>query len=115
MATKAITLRRRPRTIIVRSSHRRKHGFTLPIAVIAGGLPGAARLWDARSGGISAISREASRIYLGFDPWGPSFNPGLMMYGTAPLALGIVIHKLVGGKLGVNRALARSGIPFFRI
>jgi hypothetical protein len=100
----------------------RKHGFTLPIAVVAGIAGGGGRLvyhatHDDHGQGnpISNMAVEAGRIYTGYDSRDGSFNAGLMRYGTLPLVVGIAIHKIVGGMLGVNRLLARTGLPVIRI
>jgi len=37
-----------------------------------------------------------------------------MRLGLMPLAVGVLVHK-VAGRLGINRAIASTGIPFIRI
>ncbi len=101
---------------------RRRQGFELPLAIVAGFAPGAMSLWAHRSNGAEGIAAEASRIYLGYagtnkfgynDTLG--FHPYLLKYGTIPIVAGLLIHKIVGGKLGVNRVLRQANIPFVRI
>lgn len=101
----------------------RKKGFTLPVAVMAGFVPGLSRLGThfsnpglhGASNGFEAVGIEAGRIYLGYDPRDGSWNWRLMALGTLPILVGGVVHKFIGGKLGVNRMLASSGIPIIRL
>lgn len=104
---------------------RGKNGFTVPIAIVAGLLPAASNIvkkgMDTRS--FNAAGQEASRILLGYNPatryeWGYNENPGwyphLLKYGLYPILFGFAGHWLAG-KIGINRALGRAGIPFIRI
>ena len=104
-------------------TRRKSNGFKLPVAVVAGFVPGIARTFThfrnpslhGSSNGIEAAGVEASRIYLGYDPRDGDWNPALLSMGTVPLILGMLVHKFVGGRLGVNRALASAGIPIIRL
>lgn len=94
---------------------RRRAKFTLPVAVIAGFLPGVSSALTAlQTYGFNGLSVQVSRDYLGYDPQSKGWYPRLMWGGTAPLAIGLIVHK-VASMLGVNRALGRAGIPFIRI
>lgn len=93
---------------------RRNGGMTIPLAVVAGFLPGAWRLWEKR-GSLNALGNEAGRIYLGYDSWTGQFGWSQMKFGTLPIIAGAVMHRLVGGTLGVNKMLSRAGVPFIRI
>lgn len=103
MATKAI-------------ARRRSQGMTIPVAVIGGLLPAAGALIEAnRSGGMGGVLQWSSILTTGYDPADGSWKPGIAfrkLYG--PLALGFVVHKLAG-RLGINRALGRAGVPLIRI
>jgi len=92
-----------------------KKGITLPMALIAGVAAPSVKIYEARSGGISGMTREAGRILTGFDFWNGGFNFADMRYGLLPIVGGVLVHWLVGGKLGLNRMMARAGIPFVRI
>jgi len=92
-----------------------KRGFTISAAIVAGMAAPAVKLWEARSGGISGVAREAGRILTGFDFWNGTFNFGTMRYGLLPIVGGLAVHWLVGQKLGLNRVLGRAGIPFIRL
>lgn len=99
---------------------RRKNGkrngkkFTIPVAVAAGFVPGLWRVWSHRHN-LSTITNEAGRVYLGYDSYTGAWDLGLMRFGTMPIILGFLVHWLVGNKLGVNRMLARAGIPVIRL
>ncbi|KKM23371.1 hypothetical protein LCGC14_1615910 [marine sediment metagenome] len=94
---------------------RRRPRVTFPIAVVAGFIPGAARTLDAfQSTGWRGGTQVMGQAYLGYDWLTGQWHPGTMWYGTAPLVLGIIVHR-VAGLLGINRALGQARIPFFRI
>lgn len=120
MATKALAVRRaaplvarrRPRILVSRP--RRKAKTTIPLAVVLGFAPGAAHLWQYRASGAQQIANQASSIYLGIRPGDPKWYPGDMKLGTMPIVVGFGVHMLAS-KFGLNRMLARSGIPFVRI
>ena len=98
-----------------RSKHRRKAGFTLPVAVVAGFLPGISTSLDYFNRyGFQGLSTQLGRVYLGYDSQTSRWIPSLMWQGTGPLAIGLIVHK-VASMLGVNRALASARIPFIRI
>lgn len=96
--------------------------MSLPVAVIAGFAPGVGRLVyhathnDHQQGNpIANVGVEAGRIFLGYDSRSGTFDARNMLYGLMPVVLGGLVHKLVGGTLGVNRMLARSGVPLLRL
>lgn len=91
-----------------------KRGFTVPVAIVAGMAGPAIKLWEAR-GSTSGLAREAGRIFTGYDFWNGQFDLQFMKWGTLPILMGFAVHWLLGSKLGLNRALARSGLPVIRI
>lgn len=94
---------------------RRNGGLTIPIAVVAGMLPGVASIASKfPEGGLPLMAQEAGRIFTGYDYKLGQWNIGWMKYGALPLVLGALAHKIIGGRLGVNRALSSAGIPFIR-
>lgn len=118
MATRTIT-RYRTRRVRVRGRSRAK--FQLPLAVVGGFMPLAFQMYrgytstDPYYGGIKGAVREGCQQF-GVDPWVPGGNLKLSqtVKGIAPILGGILLHKLAG-RLGVNRALGRAGIPIIRI
>lgn len=95
---------------------RNNNGIKLPIAAIAGFMPGIIgpiNFWKDQ--GSQAAAREMARIWTGFDYTDGSWDWGRMKWGLLPAIIGGIVHVFVGGKLGINRALSRAGIPLIRI
>lgn len=100
-----------------RKTHKRA-GFQLPIAVIAGFAPlamgefhGIQRIMAGdRAGGTQEMVIRAT----GYNTDNKTWNGAVFMESYGPILAGFVIHKLAG-KLGVNRAIAKAGIPIIRI
>lgn len=100
--------------------HHRKHGFTVPLAVVAGFASPLSRAYGKyKSGGLigpeSALC-EFTRTMIGLDPYATpvTFQPAYLRYGLLPIMLGLLVHKIAGA-VGLNRALASAGIPVVRI
>lgn len=113
MAKKAIRRRR----FFSKPIHRKKAGFTLPVAVVAGFAPGVMRLATVvkNGGGIEQVGTIAAVQYLGYDTINGKMNLQSMKFGTLPILLGMLVHKFVGGTMGVNRMMAKAGIPVIRL
>lgn len=94
---------------------RKRKGFTLPLAVVAGMAPTVIKVWEHRDAGASGMAREAGRIMTGMDFWDGQFNWEWMRHGTLPMLGGMLVHNILGKRLGLNRALSAAGIPFIRI
>lgn len=111
--TRAIA--RRTRYVRVRSRGRSRAGFTLPLAVIAGFGPMTADVIHGfQTGGIAAATNDLLANVTGYDARGKTWSFGLLARGMGPVVAGVLVHKLAG-RLGINRALGRAGIPFIRI
>ena len=91
----------------------RKQKFTLPLAVVAGFVPLAVGVWNRRSS-ATAIGQYVQGALTGIDPATGSFNLALLRGGTLPIVGGFAVHK-IASMLGINRAIARAGIPVIRI
>lgn len=101
-----------------RRAMRRHHkpGMTIPIAVVAGFMPAVNGVWNRRSS-LTEISNFLFSSFTGITPGATGvsgFSFANMMPGLIPVIAGFVAHGLAS-KLGVNRAIARAGIPFIRI
>jgi len=93
----------------------RGRSFTLPLAVVAGMAPGVMTVANgARAGGVTEGAKWASRIYTGYEPTAGKVDLGYLKWGAVPLLMGLVAHYLAG-RLGINRALGRAGIPVIRL
>lgn len=96
-------------------ARRKAKGFTLPLLPLIGlgaGISYPAQI--AMRGDWKNASSTLLYNYTGFAANG-SFNTAGLKVGLLPLLAGILGHKIVGGKLGVNRVLASAGVPFIRV
>jgi len=97
-----------------KSKHHAKK-MTIPLAIVGGIVPGLAYTYSGwQSGGFTGATNNLSGAYTGYNPTTRTWNIASMRWGTFPLLGGIFVHKIAAA-LGVNRAIAKSGIPFFRI
>ena len=105
-------------------SRRRRGGMTIPIAPIIGLAAGmavpvqkimAGQAWGVAGGIDNLIAAYTGIIGTMESPPKPRFDAIHLMNGLLPLIAGVLVHKFVGGKLGVNAMLARAEIPFIRI
>jgi hypothetical protein len=105
-----------------KASRRSRGKFTLPLAVVAGFIPGARNVYHHwQWGGFARAGAEASRIFLGYSTTNEygyndtiGFHPYLLKYGALPVLYGFLAHW-VANKVGVNRMLTRMKIPIIRI
>lgn len=97
--------------------HHKKQGFTLPIAVIAGFAPGILRF--KAQGGFGSHTSGALKLavshYIPYDYMTQKITFAGLKWGTIPIVIGLLTHKYIGGKLGVNRMLKQMGIPVIRL
>jgi hypothetical protein len=93
----------------------KRNGFTLPLAIVAGFMPLATNVISVSSQGWEPMSWMATQAITGYDTRTKKWWSGNLMKGTVPIILGMLAHKIIGGKLGVNRSLAAAGIPFIRL
>mgnify|MGYP001585157676 CR=1 FL=1 len=106
-----------------KSKEKRKHyrrKMTIPLAIVAGfASPVVRTIQHGRDFGVTGPEgavAEGTRIMLGFNPYSTpmKFEAFRLNYGLYPVIGGLLVHKLAG-MLGINRMLARSGIPLIRI
>lgn len=94
------------------------NGIQVPLALVAGAAVGPANVLQAhRANGndFSATAGYANAIYTGYNPVNGSFSVHNMRDGLVPLAVGALVHKIVGQGLGVNRMLGQARIPVIRV
>lgn len=114
MATKAIARRTR-RVYVSRPRGHRAAKFTLPVAVVAGFLPLTMRTvagW--KEGGLEGASHQLIMGTTGYDHREQKWRFPAMAQGLGPILAGIFVHK-AASRIGINRAIARAGVPFIRI
>ena len=102
--------------MVKKKSRRRGNRFTLPIAIIAPIASNfATRTWPAIKDGRTDLALTRLTVdYTGYDPKENVWEVKYLKYGTLPLVLGAIVHGLAS-KMGINRAIARSGLPWIRI
>lgn len=98
--------------------HRRPRP-TVSVAILAGFAPAATRFAvNAFKGeGVEYASKRLLEDFTGYRVEDGKWSLGsdhTARFGLFPVAAGITAHWLAG-KLGINRAIARAGIPLLRI
>lgn len=111
--SRALAVRRRRSVRRFFRARRRTHtGFKIPLAIVAGMIPVGVGIWNRRN----SPSEIATYLQEGFTGIGEdgTFNLANFRKGLLPVGAGFIAH-MVASKLGVNRAIAKSGLPFIRI
>lgn len=113
---KKVTKRRR-RSLGRRKRKRGSRKFTIPLAPVLGLAAGLAKpLQFLLAGQAEYAVVEATRNYTGYDMQTGQFWAPNLMKGLFPLAIGLLVHKFVGGApLNANRMLAAANVPIIRI
>jgi len=105
-------------TRYVKAKRRRsKGGFTLPLAAIGGFIPMVSYAYDVgyKGEGIKGFGKQIVYQTTGFDTYSGTWHWEGISRGLGPVILGLMVHKFVGGKLGINRMLASAGVPLIRV
>jgi predicted cobalt transporter CbtA len=82
------------------------------MAVVAGFVPTVVGVWERRASG-KQVADYLKAGWTGLDT-NNRFNLANLRQGLLPVVAGFIVH-MFAGKLGINRAIARAGIPFIRI
>lgn len=112
--------RARARRVITRYVRRRRFSrpkATLPLALVAGFTPlGVDIVKTVTTPGMGAgqIPHTLAWHLGGYNTWDNSFSFSRLAQGWAPILIGFGVHKLAN-KLGVNRMIARAGVPWIRV
>ncbi len=108
--------RRARRTNPGRRKSRRRGGFTLPLAIVAGFAPLGIHVVEGfQVGGPVMGLKYATADLTGYNPVSGEWEWGYMKkYGWGPIFAGLIAHK-VASWLGVNRALGRARVPWLRV
>ena len=106
------------RSIVRYRSPKRRHSrpkMTIPLAVLGGFVPTAAAAVETAKaqGPLGGLKMVGMRM-TGYNPWVGKWYASEMAAGWIPLLTGIFAHKLAN-RLGINRAIARAGVPLVRI
>lgn len=100
-----------------KATRRRRNGFTIPVAMAFPILTvGTDYVEDIQSMGFKEATRWLTGKLTGYyaQPNWPDWRAKHMKHAALPIAVGFGIHWLAG-KFGINRALARTGIPILRV
>lgn len=119
MATKVLT---KTRQVYVRRVGRRAKKTTLSLAVMAGFAPTLAYAYEGfklnegkgPDGGMQEAAHRLTMRLTGYEWKGNYWSSELLVQGLGPVLLGMLIHK-GANKLGINRMLARAGVPLLRV
>lgn len=97
-------------------SRRRSASMTIPLAVVAGFGPIISHTWNGyQQGGLSGALNDLSAYTTGYVPADNQWKASHMIEGLGPVLAGILVHKFIGNKMGVNRMLASAGVPLVRL
>lgn len=98
-------------------TYRRRHGFTVPLSMVipAGLIAVNTYNWAKAYGTLSAAHKLAGG-FTGYmsAPNQPDWRFSNLKFALLPLGVGYLSHKILS-RVGVNRTLARMGVPFIRI
>lgn len=96
-----------------RSRSRNGKKLTLPLAIVGGFMP--LTINTIRTpGGWDRKLWMATQAITGYDTDAGKFWFPNLYKGAVPIGVGFLIHA-IANKLGINRALSRSGIPLIRV
>ena len=98
---------------------RRAKSMTVSLGILAGLAPTAAfAIEGARlpgdQGGLAEAAHRVTMRLTGYEWKNNVWSFGELAKGWMPLLAGGLAHKLAG-QWGINRAIARAGVPFIRI
>lgn len=94
---------------------RKKPSRTIPLSVVGGFTPYAAAMYDhAKRGDGHAMAWVSQVTFTGINPDTGKWAPDLAKQYMFPWIRGLVTHK-VANYFGVNRIIARTGMPWLRI
>lgn len=104
---------------MAKKKSRKRGGFTIPLAVVGGFVPAGLDIYHATAdygpmAGLDHVGLCTTGITSkpgGGIEWHPGYA-AQKLWG--PLLLGLLVHKLAS-KLGVNKMIAKVGIPILRI
>lgn len=99
-----------------RKKKRGKRKFTIPVAPVAGLAVGMLKpAEEALKGNLNGVIAHLSMNYTGYDPNAKNFDVMRLKNGLVPLVMGLLVHKFIGGTLGLNRMLGQANVPVIRI
>lgn len=116
MASRAVAVRTR-RVYVTRKRSRSRTKFSIPLALCAGvAVPVIDIVTHIKNGpnGPNGYMDVMQRLFTGSSPAYPGFSTFWFKWSYYPIIAGFLAHW-IAGKTGINRAIARSGVPLIRI
>lgn len=108
--------KRRVRRMYRNTRVHHKRGFKVPCAIVLGFAPLVGKtVGNVQSMGWNTGLKESVSSLVPYNPNTGKMQFSNLGYGLLPIIAGVLVHKFIGGGLGINRALASSGIPFLQI
>lgn len=97
-----------------------RSGFKIPLAIVSGFVPAVAEVFrEAKASGWErALKSQVPKSFMMYNPdpgANPRFGLAYANQGVGPILLGLIVHKVIGGMLGVNRALGNLRVPLIRL
>jgi hypothetical protein len=93
-----------------------RRSFKLPIAAVGGFIPlVAGTVGNMQSMGAVEGLKSSTSLIMPYDASTGRFTMSGLGRGLLPIMLGFVVHKLIGGSLGVNKMLAAARVPVIRL
>lgn len=117
MAKTRSVVRYRTRTVVRRRGGRGRSGggTRIPLAVVAGFAPLATEtIREYNLGSWGGATRWLVYRLSGYDTLYKNWTMSAVIGGWMPILLGFAVHG-VANKLGINRAIARAGVPLVSI
>ena len=97
-----------------RKIHHKKR-MTIPLAVVAGFLPLGLDVFNQlKAGEWEQASNVLQHNLIGVNPWSGKWDTQGFNHGLYPIVGGFAVHWMAN-KIGLNRMIARTGIPLIRI
>jgi len=91
-------------------------GMTIPLAIIAGFMPLGIRAYNGyKANGTVGLGDGITSGLTGYSVFSKTFEWKALVQGLLPILAGLLVHKYVGGQLGLNRALSGAKVPLLRI
>lgn len=91
-----------------------KRNITISAAVVAGLVSYGLQIAHSRAEGVYGMTRAGVLYMTGYDLYSNRFEFQFLNRGLLPVAGGAAIHWLAN-RFGINRMIARAGIPFIRL
>jgi hypothetical protein len=106
----------RRQTTVARKKTKSRRKKTIPLGVVLGvGMPLANEvLYNVSHGYWENIPNALLEVMTGYSLKAQNWDMARMLKFWLPAGIGFAAHKLAG-MFGINRALARAGIPYIRI